>query len=126
MKRRRSKPCNAANRACRWPKATLRTETHDYYRHGTVTLFAALDYLEGKVLARTAPKHTTRQWLEFLKQLDRQTLPGLELHLILDNYATHKHAKVKAWLAKRPRCHRHFVPDRALPGSTWWSAFSAT
>jgi transposase len=93
----------------------LRTETHDYYRHGTVTLFAALDYLEGKVLACTAPKHTHRQWLAFLKHLDRETPPEVALHLILDNYATHKHAKVKAGLAKRPRFHLHFVPT----GSSW-------
>ena len=93
----------------------LRTETHDYYRHGTVTLFAALDYLEGKVLACTAQKHTHRQWLDFLKQIDRETPPELDLHLIVDNYATHKHAKVKAWLAKRPRFHLHFVPT----GSSW-------
>ena len=93
----------------------LRTETHDYYRHGTVTLFAALDYLAGKVLARTASKHTHRQWLDFLKHLDRETPPELDLHLILDNYATHKHAKVKQWLAKRPRFHLHFVPT----GSSW-------
>jgi transposase len=96
-------------------KGQLRTETHDYYRHGTVTLFAALDYLAGKVLARTAPKHPHRQWLEFLKHLERETPPELALHLILDNYATHKHAKVKAWLAKRPRFHLHFVPT----GSSW-------
>ena len=93
----------------------LRTETHDYYRHGTVTLFAALDYLEGKVLAHTAQKHTHRQWLDFLKQIDRETPPELDLHLIVDNYATHKHAKVKAWLAKHPRFHLHFVPT----GSSW-------
>jgi transposase len=93
----------------------LRTETHDYYRHGTVTLFAALDYLNGKVLACTASKHTHRQWLEFLKHLDRETPPELDLHLIVDNYATHKHAKVKRWLAQRPRFHLHFVPT----GSSW-------
>jgi hypothetical protein len=93
----------------------LRTETHDYYRHGTVTLFAALDYLEGKVLACTAPKHTHRQWLAFLKHIDRETPPEVALHLIVDNYATHKHAKVKAWLAKHPRFHLHFVPT----GSSW-------
>jgi transposase len=93
----------------------LRTETHDYYRHGTVTLFAALNYLDGKVLTHTAPKHTHRQWLEFLKHLDRETPPELDLHLIVDNYATHKHAKVKRWLAKHPRFHLHFVPT----GSSW-------
>jgi transposase len=93
----------------------LRTETHDYYRHGTVTLFAALNYLDGKVLTHTAPKHTHRQWLDFLKHIDRETPPGVALHLIVDNYATHKHAKVKAWLAKHPRFHLHFVPT----GSSW-------
>jgi hypothetical protein len=93
----------------------LRTETHDYYRHGTVTLFAALDYLEGKVLARTAPKHTHRQWLEFLKQIERETPPELDLHLVLDNYATRKHPRVKQWLAQRPRFHLHFVPT----SSSW-------
>jgi transposase len=115
MRRPRFKPCNAANRGCRSRPGYLRTETHDYYRHGTVTLFAALDYLEGKVLAHTAPKHTHRQWLDFLKQIDRETPPELDLHLIVDNYATHKHAKVKAWLAKHPRFHLHFVPT----GSSW-------
>jgi transposase len=93
----------------------LRTETHDYYRHGTVTLFAALDYLEGKVLARTAAKHTHRQWLEFLKQIDRETPAELDLHLVLDNYATHKHPRVKQWLVKHPRFHLHFVPT----SSSW-------
>jgi len=92
-----------------------RTEPHDYYRHGTVTLFAALDYLAGKVLACTASKHTHRQWLEFLKHLDRETPPELDLHLILDNYATPKLAAVKQWLAKRPRFHLHFVPT----SSSW-------
>ena len=80
-----------------------------------MTLFAALNSLEGKVLTPTAPKHTHRQWLDFLKQIDRETPPGLALHLIVDNYATHKHAKVKAWLAKHPRFHLHFVPT----GSSW-------
>ena len=96
-------------------KGHLRTETHDYYRHGTVTLFAALNYLDGKVLTHTASKHTHRQWLDFLKHIDRETPPELALHLIVDNYATHKHAKVKAWLAKHPRFHLHFVPT----GSSW-------
>jgi transposase/transcriptional regulator with XRE-family HTH domain len=93
----------------------VRTETHDYYRHGTVTLFAALDYLEGKVFAHTAKRHTHRQWLDFLKQLDRQIAPHLDIHLVLDNYATHQHATVRKWLAKRPRIKLHFVPT----GSSW-------
>ena len=70
-----------------------RTQTHDYKRYGSVTLFAALSYMDGKVFSQTAAKHTYRQWLAFLKQLDRETPPHLTLHLIADNYATHKHAK---------------------------------
>src|SRR6201995_5373668 len=69
----------------------IRTKTHDYIRHGTVTLFAALSYLDGKIFSQTAPRHTPRQWLAFLKHLDKQTPQPLTLHLIVDNYATHKH-----------------------------------
>jgi transposase len=93
----------------------IRTWTHDYYRHGTITLFAALNYLDGKIISRTEPNHTHAEWLAFLKQLDRETPKDLDLHLIIDNYATHKHAKVKAWLAKHPRFHLHFTPT----GSSW-------
>jgi transposase/transposase-like protein len=91
------------------------TQTHDYSRHGTVTLFAALDYLEGKLIARTEPRHTHREWLRFLQQIEAQTPAGVQLHLIVDNYATHKHAKVKAWLARHPRFHLHFTPT----SSSW-------
>ena len=93
----------------------VKTKTHDYIRHGTVTLFAALDYLEGKIIARTEPSHTHVEWLRFLKQIDRETPANLDLHLIVDNYCTHKHSEVKAWLAKRPRFHIHFIPT----GSSW-------
>ena len=86
------------------------TRTHDCIRHGTVTLFAALSYLSGKVFGLTAPRHTHKEWLAFLKRLDRETPPELDLHLIIDNYATHKHPKVRAWLEKRPRFHLHFTP----------------
>ena len=75
-----------------------RTQTHDYKSHGTVTLFAALSYLDGKIFSRTAARHTHRQWLDFLRQLNRETPPDVSLHLIVDNYATHKHAKVKSWV----------------------------
>jgi transposase len=91
------------------------THTHDYYRHGTVTLFAALDYLQGKIIARTERRHTHREWLQFLQQIEQDTPAELQLHLIVDNYATHKHATVKAWLAERPRFHLHFTPT----GSSW-------
>jgi transposase len=85
------------------------------YRHGTVTLFAALDYLQGKIIARTDRRHTHREWLRFLQQIEAQTPAGVQLHLIVDNYATHKHAKVKAWLARHPRFHLHFTPT----SSSW-------
>ena len=91
------------------------TMTHDYTRHGTVTLFAALDALEGTLIARTEARHTHVEWLRFLKQIDRETPEDLDLHLIADNYATHKHAAVRAWLAKRPRFHMHFTPT----SSSW-------
>src|SRR5450755_1579578 len=93
----------------------IRTKTADYYRHGTVTLFAALNYLDGKIISRIEPRHTHVEWLRFLKQLDRETPKDLALHLIVDNYATHKHQKVKAWLGKHPRFHLHFTPT----GSSW-------
>ena len=93
----------------------IRTRTHDYYRHGTITLFAALNYLDGKILSRTEAHHTHVEWLRFLKQLDRETPNDLALHPIVDNYATHKHENVKAWLNRHPRFHVHFTPT----GSSW-------
>jgi len=93
----------------------VRTRPHDYIRHGTVTLFAALSYLDGKILSQTAARHRHTEWLKFLQQLERETPPELALHLIIDNDATHKHARVKAWLARHPRCHLHFTPT----GSSW-------
>lgn len=93
----------------------IRTRTHDYLRHGTVTLFAALSYLDGKILSRTAPQHTHKEWLAFLKQIERETPAGLAIHLIIDNYATHKHPGVKMWLARHPRFHVHFTPT----SSSW-------
>jgi transposase len=92
-----------------------RTMTHDYVRHGTVTLFAALNALEGKLIARTETQHTHVEWLRFLKQIDRETPKDLDIHLIQDNYATHKHPKVKAWLARHPRFKPHFTPT----SSSW-------
>ena len=91
----------------------IRTATHDYIRHGTVTLFAALNYLEGKVVSMLADKHRHQEWLKFLKRIDRETPKGIELHLIADNYATHKHPEVQKWLAKHRRFHMHFTPTSA-------------
>ena len=93
----------------------IRTETHDYVRHGTVTLFAAMNYLDGKLIDRLEAKHTHVEWLRFLKQIDRETPAGMTIHVIADNYATHKHEKVRAWLARHPRFQMHFTPT----SSSW-------
>jgi transposase len=92
-----------------------RTMTHDYKRHGTITLFAALNAVQGSLIARTERRHTNVEWLRFLKQIERETPKDLDIHLIQDNYATHKHARVKAWLARHPRFHSHFTPT----SSSW-------
>jgi transposase len=84
--------------------------THDYYRHGTTSLFAALDVATGKVIGRCQKQHRQQEFLRFLDQIDRTVPAGLEVHLVLDNYATHKTAKVAAWFRKRPRYHLHFTP----------------
>ena len=84
--------------------------THDYVRHGTLTLFAALDVACGKVIATCRKKHRHQEFLGFLNQIDGEVPPELDLHVILDNYATHSHPRVKAWLAKHPRFHFHFTP----------------
>jgi transposase len=91
------------------------TMTHDYVRHGTVTLFAALSQLTGRLITRTEASHTHVEWLRFIKQIDRETPRDLDLHLIADNYATHKHPKVRAWLARHPRFTMHFTPT----SSSW-------
>jgi transposase len=93
----------------------IRTRTHDYERHGTITLFAALNYLEGKIISRTEDRHTHVEWLRFLKQINRETPKELTIHLIVDNYCTHKNEAVKDWLAKHPRMVMHFTPT----GSSW-------
>ena len=87
----------------------LGTMTHDYKRNGTTTLFAALNVFDGTVLADFKPRHRHQEWLDFLKQID-ETYPDVELHVICDNYATHKHEKVRRWLARHPRFHVHFTP----------------
>lgn len=94
-------------------KGRAETMTHDYKRHGTTTLFAALNVLDGQVIGQCQPRHTHTEWLKFLKQIDRETPKGKSLHLICDNYATHKHLNVKKWLDKHPRFHMHFTPTSA-------------
>jgi putative transposase len=84
--------------------------THDYYRHGTTTLIAALDTLVAKVITQCKPRHRHQEFLGFLRHLDANIPADLEVHLIADNYATHKHPRVKAWLARHPRYHMHYTP----------------
>ncbi len=93
----------------------IRTKTHDYKRHGTITLFAALNYLDGKLISRLEARQTHVEWLRFLKQIDRETPKELDLHLIVDNYCSHKEESVKRWLSRHPRFHLHFTPT----SSSW-------
>lgn len=87
--------------------------THDYVRHGTTTLFAALDIANGEVITQCKARHRHQEFLAFLRHIDSSVPKDLDVHLVIDNYATHKHAKVKAWLARRPRFHVHFTPTYA-------------
>jgi transposase len=91
------------------------TMTHDYKRDGTTTLFAALDMLEGRLIGQCMPRHRHQEFIKFLRQIDAETPPGLDLHLIVDNYATHEHPKVKSWLRRHKRFHLHFIPT----SSSW-------
>jgi transposase len=94
-------------------KGRAGTMTHDYKRNGTTTLFAALNMLDGKVIGTCMPRHRHREFLQFLKQIDQQTPADLDLHLVVDNYATHKTPAVKRWLKAHPRFHLHFTPTSA-------------
>ena len=96
-------------------KGRCGTMTHDYTRHGTTTLFAALEMAEGKLIGTCLPRHRHQEWIKFLELIDQQTPADLDLHVIVDNYSTHKHAKVKRWLARHPRFHMHFIPT----SSSW-------
>jgi len=96
--------------------------THDYVRHGTTTLFAALNVLNGAILAECKPRHRHQEFLAFLRSIDSAVPADLDVHCIVDNYASHKHPKVKAWLAARPRWHMHFI--RIALGSTRSNASS--
>ncbi len=89
------------------------TMTHDYKRNGTTTLFAALNTLDGTVISMCQERHRHEEWLKFLRLIERRTPKHLQLHLIVDNYATHKHPDVQAWLAKHPRFVMHFTPTSA-------------
>lgn len=94
-------------------KGRGQTLTHDYKRHGTTTLFAALNILDGTVLSQCRSRHTHRDWIAFLQQIDHNTPPDKSIHVIADNYAAHKHPKVQSWLKRHPRFHMHFTPTSA-------------
>jgi len=96
-------------------KGRCGTMTHDYRRHGTTTLFAALELAQGQLITECMPRHRHQEWLKFLKKIDAETPAELDLHLIADNYGTHKHPKVKAWLKRHRRFHMHFIPT----SSSW-------
>jgi transposase len=90
-------------------------QSHDYKRHGTTTLFAALSLLDGKVIGECLPRHRSREFIRFLEKIDSETPTGLDLHLIVDNYSTHKSPPVKRWLKRHSRFHLHFIPT----SSSW-------
>lgn len=96
-------------------KGRCGTMTHDYKRNGTTTLFAALDLLKGKVIGQCMPRHRNQEFLKFLKAIDRATPQRLDIHCVADNYGTHKHPNVQAWLAAHPRFQFHFIPT----SSSW-------
>jgi transposase len=96
-------------------KGRCGTMTHDYKRHGTTTLFAALNVLDGKVIGQCQARHRHQEWLKFLRRLDREFPQQLTLHLIMDNYGTHKEPSVRAWLKRHPRFVCHFIPT----SSSW-------
>ena len=96
-------------------KGRAGTMTHDYKRHGTTTLFAALDVLTGRVIGQCLPRHRHEEFLTFLKTIDAEVPKHLQVHLILDNYATHKHPDVTTWLSRHKRFHLHFIPT----SSSW-------
>jgi putative transposase len=115
------------------------TTTHDYIRHGTTTLFAAFNVATGKVLSQCKKKHRHQEFIEFLNHIEKNVPPDLDIHLVIDNYSTHKHQKVKGWFARHPRYHVHFTPtysswlnqverwfgiitQKAIRRSTSWSA----
>lgn len=96
-------------------KGRCGTMTHDYKRNGTTTLFAALSMLDGKVIGDCMPRHRHQEFIRFLKKIDSETAASSDLHLIVDNYGTHKHPRVNAWLKRHPRFHLHFIPT----SSSW-------
>ncbi len=112
---RKSRPWIAPSPVCRSSRARPAPWTHDYLRNGVTTLFAAFNVLEGTVLGRCMQRHRHQEFLRFLNAIEDAVPAGKVIHVILDNYASHKHPKVLRWLARHPRCVFHFPQPRA-PG----------
>ena len=100
--------------------------THDYVRHGTTTLFAALNVADGTVITSLHRRHRATEFKKFLTKVEAQVPEDLQIHLICDNYGTHKHPIIKTWLGAHPRVHLHFTPTYSIAGSTWSNGSSAT
>ena len=113
MRRARSKLWSAPGQACRSASGHPAAQTHDYTRHGTTTLFAALDVLDGTVLGRCMQRHRHGEFIRFLNSVEAAVPAGKIVHVILDNYAAHKHPNVRAWLSRHPRWTFHFTPTSA-------------
>ncbi|MEZ5941366.1 MAG: IS630 family transposase [Planctomycetaceae bacterium] len=112
MRRVRFRHSIARERACQCSPGQLGTLTHDYKRNGTTALFAAMSIADGSVLADIKKRHRRQEWLDFLKTID-EAYPEGDLHIICDNYATHKHEKVRRWLKRHPRFRLHFTSTRS-------------
>src|SRR3984957_18336408 len=113
-RRARSRRWTGPSRCCPCAR-DIERRTHDYTRHGTLSLFAALDAATGKVIGRCYPRHRGREFLSFLREIERNVPPDLDVHLIMDNYATHKTEPIRKWLRARGRWHVHFTPT----ASSW-------
>src|SRR4051812_4309373 len=109
----RYKPSTANSLSCRMMPGIPERRTHSYVRHGTTSLFAALDVASGFVIGKCYKRHRASEFLDFLKQIDAHVPHSLDVHIIMDNYATHKTAVIRSWLARRPHYHVHFTPTSA-------------
>ncbi|MDB6136138.1 MAG: family transposase [Verrucomicrobiales bacterium] len=113
VKRVRCRLWSALSHCCPWGPGQPERRTHDYVRHGTTSLFAALDIATGKVIRQCHRQHRHQEFLSFLRCIDKEVPAELEIHLVMDNYEVHQIPKVTAWFQKRPRCHLHFTPTSA-------------
>jgi transposase len=113
MRKAKSKRSTGPSRGLPLKPGRCGTMTHDYKRHGTTTLFAALNVPDGKVIGQCMSRHRHQEFIRFLNKINRETPAERELHLIVDNYATHKHPEVRAWLGRHKRFRFHFTPTSA-------------